>query len=341
MSVNFNSAIFQNTDKFTLDWLIPASHELDHEFPPSLDEVQTSGLSNNAEEAGPMVATQSSYTAPINRNIAFDPMIKLYYQNFHASHPFIIPRKALGIYELAQLVPPYLLSMMQYAGSHFHPDPSARDRYQKKAYMSLSDSSEATGFKVQAMLLAAIVDHANGNEEQAVNFLKSAVTMVASQLGMQSGSFAGNNSHGNAIFEESWRRTFWELFVVVHLFKTFSGQHSCDDIQWSGYGDEDIMRMDLPCDEASYSAADRSQDEEKFSSFSYRIEAIRLWEMVQSVNSRNTAFMHLDEIEFETLDIRFATLIMRLMKIEQCSSSSSFNDPGYQMRSQAQMFTRL
>lgn len=254
MSVNFNSAIFQNTDKFTLDWLIPASHELDQEFPSSLDEVQMSGLSNNAEEAGTMVTTQPSFTAPINRNIAFDPMIKLYYQNFHASHPFVIPRKALGIYELAQLLPPYLLSMMQYVGSHFHPDPSAKDRYQKKAYMSLNDSSEATGFKVQAMLLAAIVDHADGNEEQAGNFLKSAVTM-ASQLGMQRESFAGNNSHGRVIFEESWRRTFWELYIVVYLFKSFSGQHSCDDIQLSGYEDEDIMRMELPCDEASYFAA--------------------------------------------------------------------------------------
>lgn len=85
----------------------------------------------------------------------------------------------------------------------------------------------------------------------------------------------------------------------------------------------------------------RSQDndiEEKFSSFSYRIEAIRLWEMVQSVNLRNTAFLHVDEIEIETLDIRFATLMMRLMKIDQ---SSNVNDLDYQMRSQAQMFTLL
>lgn len=63
--------------------------------------------------------------------------------------------------------------------------------------------------------------------------------------------------------------------------------------------------------------------------------------MVQSVNLRNIAFMHVDEIELETLDIRFATLMIRLMKINHCSSSSSLNDLDYPMRSQAQIFTLL
>ncbi|EEA20742.1 C6 transcription factor, putative [Talaromyces marneffei ATCC 18224] len=358
ISVNFNNAMFPDTDKFTLDWLMPVSQELDQAFPSSLDDEQMSGLSSIAEDSGTIVTTQSGRTAPISRNIAFDPMMKLYYQNFHASHPFIIPQKALGNSDLARLLPSYLLSMMQYVGSHFHPDPSAKDRYRKNAYMGLNESPEATGFKVQAMLLAAIVDHADGNEEQAGYRLKSAVIM-ASQLGMQSGSFGGSNSYGNVIFEESWRRTFWELFIVVHLFKTFSGQHNCDDIQLSGYQDEDLLKMELPCDEATYFAAGTipksktllqlqnswrildNHTEETFSSFAYRIEATRLWGMVQSANSRHTAFMHVDEIELETLDIRFATFMIRLMKMDQCSSSSSFNDLGYQMRSQAQMFTLL
>lgn len=254
MDINFNSAIFQNTDKFTLDWLIPVSHDLDQDFPTSLDEEQMPGLSNIAEETGTVVTAQSCRTTPINRNIAFDPMIKLYYQNFHAYHPFIIPQKALSNSDLARFLPPYLLSMMQYVGSHFHSDASAKDRHRKKAYESLNDTSEATGFKVQAMLLAAVVGHADGNEVQAGSLLNSAVIM-ASQLGMQSGSLVGDNSHEHGIFEESWRRTVWELFIVEHLFRTFSSQHKSEDVQFSGYQDEDILKMELPCDEATYSAA--------------------------------------------------------------------------------------
>ncbi|EED22496.1 C6 transcription factor, putative [Talaromyces stipitatus ATCC 10500] len=326
------------------------------EFLPSLDETsqRLAGLST-PEETRTVVSTESC-AVPAYHNIAFDPMIKLYYQNFHSSHPFVIPRKSLSNYDLTRFLPPCLISMMQFIGSHFHPDPTVKDRYQKKAYMSLNDSSEPSGFKVQAMLLAAIAYHAHGNEEQAGYMLNSAITM-ASQLGIQSGSFAGHSYPGNAILEESWRRTFWELFIVVHLFKTFSAQQNCD-IQWSGYRDEDLLKMELPCDEATYYAAGsipqsktlpqlqnvwrsvNNDTEETFSSFSYRIEAIRLWEMVQSVNSRSTALMYIDEIELDTLDIRLTTLLIRLMKIYQCFTSSA-NEPDDQMRRQAQMITLL
>lgn len=106
------------------------------------------------------------------------------------------------------------------------------------------------------MLLAAIVDHADGNEEQAGYSLQIAVDL-ANQLGMQNTSFVIQNSHDNAIFEESWRRTFWELSIVVQLYRSFSGRRNCD-IKLTEIQDEEYLKMELPCDEAIYFAADVS-----------------------------------------------------------------------------------
>lgn len=61
--------------------------------------------------------------------------------------------------------------------------------------------------------------------------------------------------------------------------------------------------------------------------------------MVQSVNARNTALLHVNEIELETLEASLASLMIRLIKRFRGSCSSSLAVD--QMRKQAQMITSL
>lgn len=184
--------------------------------------------------------------SPSFREVAFDPMIQLYYQNFHGSHPFAIPWKAVNS-PLCQYLPSYLLSVMRYIGSHYHPNLSFRDIYQRKAYSELSNDISRTGFKVQGLLLISIVDHASGYEDKALQTLDTAIKM-ALDIQMNRESFVRDNSGGNAILEESWHRTYWELYVVSGLFAAFRQQTTF--ALHSQYAD-----IRLPCSDEIYNRA--------------------------------------------------------------------------------------
>lgn len=169
-------------------------------------------------------------------------MIQLYYQNFYSSHPIAIPRKALD--SLSRDIPPYLLSVMQYIGAHYHPNPAFKERYRGLAYSCLTNEASPTGFKVQAILLLAILDHASGYEDQASRTLRIAVEL-ALELALNTTSFASEHSYLRALVEESWRRTYWELYVVSGLFAAITGQkYFTLRNQFSD--------LPLPCDEAVY-----------------------------------------------------------------------------------------
>lgn len=224
---------------------------MDQGLEQSLEESSTVNLTNavdiSSNELVPSLAdktTQSSF-----REIAFEPMIQLYYQNFHGSHPFIIPWKAVNS-PLCQYLPSYLLLTMRYIGSHYHPNQAFRDIYQRSVYSALSSDASRTGFKVQGMLLIAIADHVHGYEERAVQTLQAAVKL-ALELQMNRESFACNNSGGNAVLEESWRRTYWELYVASGLFAAFRQQKG-----FTLHGQSTDVK--LPCSEEIYSAANVS-----------------------------------------------------------------------------------
>ena len=177
--------------------------------------------------------------------LAYEPMIQLYYQGFHRSHPFLVPRKALNT-SLARRIPESTLSIMRYIGAHYHPDPSFQEIFQHPAYAGLADESVFPGFRVQNMLLLAIVEHAHADEDSAQHTLQMAITL-ALESGMNQASFAAENSGGSAVMEESWRRTFWELYVINGVLAAMRDQKS-----FTLYGQ--AAEVGLPCDEATYNA---------------------------------------------------------------------------------------
>lgn len=181
----------------------------------------------------------------LTTKLAFDHMVKLYYQNFHASHPFLLPRRCLNGH-LADYIPSYLLSAMCFIGAGYHCDQSVKEIYRASAYSVITEDTPLTGFKVQGMLLMAIVDHAHGNETRAYQTLQTAMKL-AIDIGMNRPAFASTFSYGSCVFEESWRRTYWELFVVSGLMTAMGGGNPSD------LHDLTLDDLSLPCEEATYS----------------------------------------------------------------------------------------
>lgn len=203
-------------------------------------------------------------------------LIQLYYAYFHAAHPFVLPPAYL-IKTPAHMLK-HLLPSMRFMGSFF-----ARNANQK----TFRDSAEASLFRqgapknawtVQALMLFAIGLHAANEQEKAGQIRDYAVEM-ALELGMNyeefaytagvagvSGSITRRGSVGlddfdartgtslpgsNAVLEESWRRTWWELYFLDGII---AGVHQKDQFRlWTVE-----CTVPLPCEEVAYNTGVRS-----------------------------------------------------------------------------------
>jgi hypothetical protein len=99
-------------------------------------------------------------------------------------------------------------------------------------------------FRVQAMLILAIGLDGYTYQEKALRILVDAQNL-ALEFGMNKREFASMNGNGSAMLEESWRRTWWELYIVdgmiagVHQKSTFRMKEIAADVA-------------LPCEEKEF-----------------------------------------------------------------------------------------
>lgn len=104
---------------------------------------------------------------------------------------------------------------MQYIGSLYAPDlPSAEFRAIALSQLDLP-SLPPNGFSVQTLLLLAIAIHAEDERGQARVILDRNICM-ALEIGMNHRAFAGLER--DPILAESWRRTYWGLYVLDGVF---------------------------------------------------------------------------------------------------------------------------
>lgn len=111
----------------------------------------------------------------------------------------------------------------------------------------LASQNEYNGYLVQAKLLLAVTLHAHNERRAAREMLDSAV-QLALDLGMSRADFATSNSEGSQLLEESWKRTWWELYVLDGIFAALDQQTSFR----LGGVDSDVA---LPCEEGDYSTS--------------------------------------------------------------------------------------
>ncbi|KAI5796685.1 hypothetical protein FPQ18DRAFT_255787 [Pyronema domesticum] len=224
-------------------------------------------------------------------------LMQLYYSYFHPSHPFCLP-PAYIIKTPAQHLT-VLLAVMRYIASFFAP--AARTdifcREAETALFGAANPPPKDAFTVQALLLFAIGLHSEGERERSAQ-VKDFAAELALELGMNRAEFSsGTGGEGDAgrVLEESWRRTWWELYFVDGIM---AAVHQRDEFRlWSVE-----CTVPLPCEELDYAGGrirephslqefdDRyfADDSTVFSSYAYRVEAIRILGQVLSVNMGGT-----------------------------------------------------
>ncbi|KAK3375265.1 hypothetical protein B0H63DRAFT_273581 [Podospora didyma] len=207
-----------------------------------------------------------------------------FYHYFHAGHPFVLP-KDLFVRLLKDGSAPNIntvLAAMRYIGSLYIDAGPARATYLDEAIrLCYLPNTAKNGFLIQALLLIIVGLDGSCEQERARELLADC-ERFAIQIDLNKREFAAMHGHGNPVLEESWRRTWWDLYVCDGMI---AGVH-----QVTNFCLFDIEAdVGLPCEEHQYLTGripppasledfdDQlfSGEDREFSSFAYRIAAAR------------------------------------------------------------------
>lgn len=212
----------------------------------SSTSITESGGSQDQSPVGPSNTSggQATATGAISETESAD-LLDLYYSSFHDSHPIVLPRKFLNQrLEINRQSLLQLILVMEFIGSMFASKGLKEELRLRVENMLQSDGLPETGFTVQALQLYAIAIHSSDEFEHARAILDRAI-QIAVQINMRSSSFAAVNGEGSAVLEESWRRTWWELYLIDG---SFAAIRHCSAFSMN----EILSDVDLPCEEAEY-----------------------------------------------------------------------------------------
>lgn len=159
-----------------------------------------------------------------------------FYQSFHAAHPFVLPKEFLLRFAREGTIEP-LLSAIRWVGSLYIDVPSSRDSLFDEAYQRVRNpNNPRDAFLVQAMMVLIVgMDGARWNEK-ARDMLREA-EKAAIEIALNTRPFAIFHGRGIPVLEESWRRTWWDLFVIDGMI---AGVHRMTN----------FMLFDIPADVA-------------------------------------------------------------------------------------------
>lgn len=175
-------------------------------------------------------------------------MMNTYYTYFHRAHPVVLPSHAMK-QRLHNNEHPlrHLLLAMHFVASLYDVALNKIGNLPRIEDVVLSiESPPSDGFTVQAFLLLAIATHSNDDFVYARELLDKAV-QLALAIGMNNQSFAGDNGEGDPVMEESWRRTWWLLYMTDGIFSRI---RHCSTFSLHGVRAD----VDIPCEEALYHA---------------------------------------------------------------------------------------
>lgn len=190
------------------------------------------------QHAGPL--------APVHVTSLADKCFDSFYYHYHAAHPFVLPKEHLlrHMRETGQKLDA-LTTAMRYVGSLFLDVGPARASYLDDALrLCHGPSTPKDGFLVQALLLLVVALDGSCQQDKARDLLGEA-ERLAVEIGLNTRQFAALHGRGNPVLEESWRRTWWDLYVCdgmvagVHRITTFLLYDVVADVA-------------LPCEESEY-----------------------------------------------------------------------------------------
>lgn len=213
-----------------------------------------------------------------------DRCLDAFYQYFFSGHPFVVPKDVLlSLAKDRTLNISHLLAAMRYVGSLYIDAGPARAMFLDKAIkLAYLPTCPRDGFLVQTLIILVVGLDGSCEQERARQLLAD-VERIATDIGLHRRDFATVNGRGNSIIEESWRRTWWDLFVVDGMV---AGVHRATDFLLYDIRSE----VALPCEESQYIAGNIPTpayiedledqvfigDDREFSSFAYRVAAARI-----------------------------------------------------------------
>jgi hypothetical protein len=228
-----------------------------------------------------------------------DPLVDAFYTCFYPAHPFVVPPQFYGRDPSA--VPNHLQNVLRFVGSHFVPSASPSS-LQFAALTTISDTVPADGYKVQSLLLLSMAQFARFEPVQGIEALQTA-TDLALRLGMNHRSFGSFSSQGNEVLEESWRRTWWNLYTVDGLVSAIDG------LGWTSVLRDVPTDVPLPCEcndylecrpllsnKSMFDLQNRifAEDNYSWSSFAYEVEAVRIMHNVLQSRAQDQRFSDAD-----------------------------------------------
>lgn len=181
--------------------------------------------------------------SPLSGTSVRERCLEAYFRYFFPAHPFTLPK----FYTLNMLKShplPHLEAAMRYIGSYYVQSAST-PLLAEEAIRCLSGfQCPRDGFAVQANLLIAIGMDASTDLKRAHEFLTEAQN-IALEIGMHQRNFASLHNEGSPVMEESWRRTWWELYVVDGMI---AGVHQHYHFRFFDVQSQVL----LPCEEQEY-----------------------------------------------------------------------------------------
>ncbi|KAK5988980.1 C6 finger domain transcription factor iacK [Cladobotryum mycophilum] len=200
-----------------------------------------------------------------------------FYHYFHGSHPFALPKEHLLRVSKDRNIEP-LLAAIRWVGSIFIDVGNSGPSLYEEAYRLIHDQQQARdGFMVQAMMLLIVALDGSCQNDKAAEILGNTETL-ALQIGLNTREFATIHGRHDPVLEESWRRTWWDLFIIdgmiagVHRATSFllfdipaGAALPCEEHQY--------MSGNIPAPQYLEDLEDKEflGDDRHFSSFSYRI----------------------------------------------------------------------
>lgn len=140
-----------------------------------------------------------------------------FYHFFHSGHPFVLPREYF-LRMLKEAPSPNMnavLAAMRYIGSLYidsGPNPAKANYLDEAIRLCYQPDTTKDGFLIQALLLVIIGLDGQCNQPRARELLADC-ERYAIEIELNKRDFASLHGRGNPVLEESWRRTWWDLYV--------------------------------------------------------------------------------------------------------------------------------
>ncbi|KFY13696.1 hypothetical protein V491_06324 [Pseudogymnoascus sp. VKM F-3775] len=258
----------------------------------SSTEALRSPHGDDQEHVSPLDETPDS----VSENVK-ERLINLFYTYFYPSHPFLLPKHLFS----HRGYPTYLMAVVYFIGSH-HSSSISRDLLRASTARVLADDTQKTEFMVQARLLFSIALLGRNELEESEAMFAQAINL-ALELGMNQASFATLHGRQNTVEEESLRRTWWELYIVDGYIAAFLQKPRFNSPAIDsrvGLPGEELDYLNGTCTGPSFSIAQFnarlfSNEETVFSSFCYRIDAMRILARVLALTDAH--LVHHDDIQ--------------------------------------------